>query len=178
MTVDLLPGTYMLLGRQTQSADGQATYQFRGPDGSVLASITRNVHGRFVKCFGTARLPALGARGSGLSYHQVTMEPVDAITAISDYSAYVPMHRGWAYVERASDWEGSKLTLDYEGLWYGSSDTALLSPDFAVSGGLRAAPGDRLLVVPSGAYDSYGDLQPTYNVSVTVKAIPRHALWA
>lgn len=173
---DLAGDTYILLGRTTQSGDGQAIYQLVDPVGYVMGSQTRNVAGRHVTRFGTARLPALGVRSSGASYHVAKFYPVAAITAYWDYIGYVPTKRGWAYVERDGVAESSKLTLDYDGQWYGSTETAALYPTIAKSGGLRALPDDRLIIFASGAYTSYGE-QPSYSASVTVKAIPRHALW-
>jgi hypothetical protein len=170
----LTAATYILLGRTTQSGAGGAEYYIQTPGSDIIGSLVRATAGWVLSRFGTARLPALGYRTGGSSYHSLNFYPTAAITAYWDYVAYVPTNRGWAYYHPAAGATvESKLTLDYDGIWYDSNDRATMVS--GRSGGLRAAPGDRLLIV---AHDADSTTTPTLTITCTVKAKPRYALWA
>jgi hypothetical protein len=103
------------------------------------------------------------------------MYPTGAATVTNwDYHAMLPTMDGWAYYAppiTAYD-DQADLTLGYDGIWYDESGVADMTN--GKSGGLMAAPGDRLLVI--GVADSATG--GTLAADITVKAIPRYALWA
>jgi hypothetical protein len=173
---DLPAGTHIALMRGLLTGTG--TYRIMDPlTGAEPCQKTFAGVGSAWHLFetGSLKLPVRKVRGSGASSHSIGFGATVSGQASLDYYAMVPTRCGWARYAPppGSAADQASLTFDYDHLVYDEGGVAV-SALLGHSGGLLAQPGDRLLVV--GIADS--PTGGTLGATCTVKAIPRHALWA
>ena len=169
-------GTHLLLARQFVASTKTGQYLARLADATtVLGTVTQTVAGWRVIELCTASMPTQKVLSGSTSTHQIAFRTTtDATASYWDYYAMLPLFDGWASYAPPNDVpdDQADLTLGYDGIWYDEAGVSDMVN--GKSGGLMAAPGDRLLVIGTADADTGGTLA----AALTVKAVPRYALWA
>lgn len=166
-------GTYLALARYKNSAAGTVTLSFDDGTGTSDRTHTTSAATYYaMNPLGSVRLPfyKLTSATAAWSVPKLGWQRTSTPSLYLDYFMLMPTTWGWAYLHKSGTAGTYRITVDYAGIVYEN----YVASAYGFCGGL-AGVGAQRLVAALGTPESgdYGGVEGT----LTVKCIPRYALW-